>query len=221
MMPRPVSATNSVAPLELHDHDVFCGRERLAHSHIGNKAFRHLVQQHREAYQSTARRDTKSSITGQIIEVIHKRGGRFLKLVDGVWTELDGPQTHEKVSHALRSARGPKHATRRNEPWLKKEEEAPVVAMQLVPDRIMSRQEQIFDTLKEVQLDTMTELDNLSTFSIGDVSDTTFDDFPLSSGFCFIPRDACDCDCCSTSEEEDNAEAFLSHVFGAIDEHKL
>jgi len=91
------------------EDDVLCGREKYATQHIGNKRFRNLVQTFRKQYQRTKQRREKGKITKQIIETIRASGGRFLKFdkAEACWTELAEEEIYEKVSHALRSARGP------------------------------------------------------------------------------------------------------------------
>lgn len=103
---------NSVTPTaesSIGLYDVVCGRERLVHTHTGNKWFRKIVQQYREPYQSAGRREEKTRITGEIVSVVEAKGGRFVKFDDefGIWTEASGSVVHEKVSHALRSAKDP------------------------------------------------------------------------------------------------------------------
>jgi hypothetical protein len=88
-------------------NDVLCGKERLAISHVGNKRYRHLIETNRLTYQTASSRHTKTEITRTIEDNIRGCGGRFLKLNEetGKFEELSGAETHEKVSHALRSAR--------------------------------------------------------------------------------------------------------------------
>lgn len=91
--------------------DVVCGRNKLAHCHPGNKDFRRLVSQHGDDYRNTKSRSHKKSLTCLVIETIHDKGGRFLKVVQ--WREDEPAQlvqaseeyVYEKVSHALRSSK--------------------------------------------------------------------------------------------------------------------
>ena len=87
--------------------DVLCGRDRLIHSHPGNNGFRCLINEYREHYQSAKHREEKTSITAEIIYTVNRYGGRFLKQEKGSWREVDPSYAHEKVSHALRSAKDP------------------------------------------------------------------------------------------------------------------
>jgi hypothetical protein len=91
--------------------DVLCGRDKLSYAHVGNKRFRHIIAMNREAYQTSApsARAEKTCITSETIAMIRASGGRFLKLDEttGEYQELGEYYIHEKVSHALRSARDP------------------------------------------------------------------------------------------------------------------
>ena len=105
-MLRSVSDSHSHQTEGLKDTDVLCGRDRRAHHHPGNRRFRHLVQQHCNNYQSLSTRDSKSSVTREVIDAVHAYGGRFVKIEDdGALVILDEASTHDKVSHALRSSR--------------------------------------------------------------------------------------------------------------------
>jgi hypothetical protein len=90
--------------------DVLCGRDRRAHNHPGNKRFRTIVQSYREKYQNAPRREDKNRITNEIIQRVLRDGGRFLRLEEetGEWVLVDSAGAHDKVSHALRSAKEPR-----------------------------------------------------------------------------------------------------------------
>lgn len=93
--------------------DVYCGQNAtLAKSHHGNIVFRSIVQANSERYRKATRRSEKTMITVHVVEEIHKSGGRFLKtdpLYDDL-VELDEAALHDKVSHALRSAKDRRHS---------------------------------------------------------------------------------------------------------------
>ena len=92
----------------VHEKDVLCGRDRHIHSHPGNRCFRHLINTFRERYQNAKHREAKTAMTSEIVDTVKKYGGRFLKQdPDGRWREVDQSYAHEKVSHALRSAKDP------------------------------------------------------------------------------------------------------------------
>lgn len=96
----------------LRPEDVVCGRDKLSHSHDGNRRFRKIIHAYRERYQTQKRREEKTKITAKIINMILSEGGRFLRMdeANGTWVELDAAAMHEKVSHSLRSARDPQRA---------------------------------------------------------------------------------------------------------------
>jgi hypothetical protein len=101
------STTDNIVPAKF---DVLCGRDHESLSHIGNRRFRAIVAKNREMYQYAKTRDDKYRITDEIIDVIHECGGRFLKKDPETdkWYNVGKHCAHEKVSHALRSARDPK-----------------------------------------------------------------------------------------------------------------
>jgi len=110
------SSTGASSPEGLNPADIVCGRDKLSHSHEGNKRFRKIIQSYRRRYQTATRREEKTRITGEIVALVEKSGGRFLKTADDepatttttpTWVEVDAAGIHEKVSHALRSARDP------------------------------------------------------------------------------------------------------------------
>lgn len=98
---------------DVQERDVLCGRDRYIHAHPGNRRFRHLVHMFREQYQGAQHRDTKTSITLEIVDMVKGYGGRFLKQDNGRWREVDRSYAHEKVSHALRSAKDPNRPPQR------------------------------------------------------------------------------------------------------------
>ena len=109
--PTPVSLTRSTS-VDVQENDILCGRDKISFQHPGNKWFRSLVQSYRERYQTARMRDQKTRISNEIVAIIEKRGGRFLKFDTelGMYQALDSAGAHDKVSHALRSAKMPKKA---------------------------------------------------------------------------------------------------------------
>lgn len=91
----------------LTEHDVICGRSKLAHAHPGNKKFRSLIRKYSGAYQSTRLREEKKKITMAIINTTIKLGGRFLRFDEkaNLFFEVNSEYRYEKVSHSLRSAK--------------------------------------------------------------------------------------------------------------------
>lgn len=90
--------------------DIICGRDKISHSHVGNKRFRTIIEMNRERYQTAPSRDDKTRITFEIVSMIRscQPGGRFLKIDDtAAWKDVGDEYAREKVSHALRSAKDP------------------------------------------------------------------------------------------------------------------
>lgn len=88
-------------------HDILCGREKTSYGHIGNKRFRAIIADNFERYQSCRTRSGKSIITDEIIKIIRNHGGRFLRkdTSSDLYVDVGHDYAHEKVSHALRSAK--------------------------------------------------------------------------------------------------------------------
>lgn len=99
--------TSDIVPTNV---DILLGRDKVSYSHVGNKRFRVVVAMNRERYQSCGSREAKSKITAEVIQSIRECNGRFLKLNPKTKTyeEVGNDVAHEKVSHALRSAKDPK-----------------------------------------------------------------------------------------------------------------
>jgi len=84
------------------DQDVLLGRGGATNAHVGNKNFRVLVLKMQPEYISLRSRAKKSSMSKAIVEQVHQSGGRFLKEVDGEWTEVSEDVAQKKASQALR-----------------------------------------------------------------------------------------------------------------------
>jgi hypothetical protein len=77
--------------------------------HIGNQAFRDLVQEHQTIYLCSKRSD-KPAIAWKLYDIVTRRGGRFVRRNkarnhDGpsfAWEELDEKQSYEKICQSLR-----------------------------------------------------------------------------------------------------------------------
>lgn len=89
--------------------DIVCGRDKQAYHHVGNKHFRVIIAMHREEYQNAMTREAKTKITDDLIDTILETG-RFLKYdhINKLWCVVTRDYVHEKVSHALRSAKDPR-----------------------------------------------------------------------------------------------------------------
>jgi len=108
--------------------DVLCGRGGGINAHIGNVAFRELVQVKKERYNLAANKQEKAEISQDIVDHVKRRGGRFLQKDDsrpfsanvpigGWWIEIDETRAIAKTSQALREgaprirAKAAKHTT--------------------------------------------------------------------------------------------------------------
>jgi hypothetical protein len=59
--------------------DILCGRGRTTSSHPANRRFRELVNRHKDAYQRAKRRDDKTKITYELVELLRSEG-RYVSL---------------------------------------------------------------------------------------------------------------------------------------------
>jgi len=128
------SVPQNVESSSITNKDVLCGRDKVSFSHCGNKRFRHIIEMYRERYQTAPVKDDKTKIIMEIVALIKNSGGRFLKRrinetkdeeigIDRMsvqteedfssWYVIDEQCAHEKVSHALRSARDPNRKEKR------------------------------------------------------------------------------------------------------------
>ena len=86
--------------------DVLLGRGRPFINHPGNKRLHQIIHNRYEEYDgSSFQRKTK--ISKEILEVVQKYGGKFLKLdnVSGMWLEAPEIEARNKVSHSFRRKR--------------------------------------------------------------------------------------------------------------------
>ena len=106
-VPLVARSHNVTPPPEGLTHlDVLCGRQSFVLRHEGNKAYSKIVQSYAAQYKMCSNKRSKAKITALVIDKIHRRGGRFLKMTDdGAWVELDKQSILEKVQHALRSTK--------------------------------------------------------------------------------------------------------------------
>ena len=97
----PASADANTS--DIGENDVLCGRGGLTNSHIGNKHYRQIVQDHQAEYLKARKRD-KILIAQRIVAMIQDNGGRFLKRsADGEsWVLVTDKKAQEKASQALR-----------------------------------------------------------------------------------------------------------------------
>lgn len=90
---------------QINNNDVLCGRGGATNSHIGNRAFRHLVKQYKDKYLK-AKKKEKPNVAGEIVDKIRSLDppGRFLKKDrdTGYWLDIGDMRAKEKTSQALR-----------------------------------------------------------------------------------------------------------------------
>jgi hypothetical protein len=167
------SCCQAATPKEITDLDILCGRDKICHSHVGNKHFRRLVESYRLEYQNARCRDHKTQITCSVIEMVHRNGGRFLKLDEnaGIWEEVDEQYAREKVSHALRSAKDPSRPRvkkqRRTKEYVPSEEENALF------QEALEEQQRVFRLLMENYPENVDQED--SSNSEYDLNDWDFD----------------------------------------------
>ena len=84
-------------------NDVLCGRGKFAMNWKGNTTFTALVKGSKATYFAVNLKG-KKQISKNIIDQIHSLSspGRFLKMCDNGWVELDYKQATQKVRQALR-----------------------------------------------------------------------------------------------------------------------
>ena len=89
------------------DTDVLLGKHRDAFNHVGNRSFRHLIQDHWERYNNAVGRCERTAIVVQIVDFLREqRQVRFLKRDNAVggWYIVHDSVAREKVGHAIRDA---------------------------------------------------------------------------------------------------------------------
>jgi len=133
--PSIASASGPLSPIQGDgvvpgEFDILCGRDKRAFNHIGNKRFRVIITTHCKQYQETASRNEKTRITTQIINNLRQVGCRFLRKneVTNMYEDMDDEYAHEKVSHALRSAKTAEKRSKR------KGRKSSAVAMPTLPE---------------------------------------------------------------------------------------
>ena len=82
--------------------DILFGRGKPFREHIGNLRLVNLLDEHLARYEA-AKLKEKSGVIAEMVDIIIKKGGRFLKQEKGVWEEVDEKMAREKVSHAFRT----------------------------------------------------------------------------------------------------------------------
>ena len=117
---RPNLFAHNEAPVRIHtpnNNDVLSGRGGGINNHPGNIIFRNWVKDRKESYNLAPNKVEKAKVSREIIELVLKSNGRFLKREEvdtgnqhsfGVgstsqyWVEIEDSQAMAKTSQALR-----------------------------------------------------------------------------------------------------------------------
>lgn len=109
-----MSSENELQPVpSLHLYDVLLGRGSGAKNYTGNKRFRDIVKQHKQAYNLARKNIDKNRIARKVFDGVRSSGGRFLRMNEaaepvenivreGIWYECDDKIAMEKCRQALR-----------------------------------------------------------------------------------------------------------------------
>ena len=91
-----------------HENDVLCARGKLAMNWPGNAFYNDLIKHSRREYHS-GDNSTKNQLATGLVHQIRSRSppGRFLKIIDNDWIELEHGLAIRKTRQALRE--GAKH----------------------------------------------------------------------------------------------------------------
>ncbi len=92
-------------------YDVLVGRGPRTKNHIGNEAYKTLLQSKYERYNNS-NIPQKRQIALEVIEEVHAYGGRFLIPSKNCWIEADAETARTKVSIAFRDVRKSMNAKR-------------------------------------------------------------------------------------------------------------
>lgn len=87
-------------------YDVLLGKGMPCQEHAGNKRLHELVATRYEEYNS-AKRDKKTEIAEELVQLVKQSSGRFLKRdeASGMWVEVPVKEAREKVCHGFRRKR--------------------------------------------------------------------------------------------------------------------
>ena len=109
------SASLRVSPVEntrvyvetIRDTDVLCGRGGRSNHHPGNKRYRFVISEMRQAYKTTVGKSNKTDLSRAIVDHVCSYGGRFLKREEstGRYYVLTRGESRKKTSQALRETK--------------------------------------------------------------------------------------------------------------------
>jgi hypothetical protein len=94
--------------LAVTDTDVLLGRGGRTNNHAGNKDYLLEKERIQERYLK-ASKQTKTGIAQELVDYVHARGGRFLKLDEATdqWYEVSNIVARKKCSQSLREINTP------------------------------------------------------------------------------------------------------------------
>ena len=112
-----MSSENQIPDLLITDvssRDVLCGRGGNVNKHPGNRIFRELIKKNQDIYLK-AKKKLKPLIARSIVDTIHKKKGRFLKMdtVTCAFYEIKDGKAREKTAQALREGSLMRKSTKR------------------------------------------------------------------------------------------------------------
>jgi hypothetical protein len=84
--------------------DVLFGKDKNVKEHSGNIRYLNLIAEYWDRHDG-AKKVQKKSITEEMVDLVKKTGGRFLKIEDSGWVEVSDVVAREKVSNAFRDRR--------------------------------------------------------------------------------------------------------------------
>ena len=97
-------------------NDVLLGRGKGFYQHTGNIRFRHWIESRFQQYDQAQTSAQKKQITMQVIDLVRKDGGRFLRDEKCGWVVVNDDTARQKVAHVFRSLRGTTSSTTPHNP---------------------------------------------------------------------------------------------------------
>jgi Ran GTPase-activating protein (RanGAP) involved in mRNA processing and transport len=86
---------------DITDHDVLCGQEIAGTDHPGNLMYYRLVEENKEAYQATRKREEKAAIRNSIIDKVLEHGRFVVETRDRRYYLRTESKVQKKVSTSL------------------------------------------------------------------------------------------------------------------------
>jgi hypothetical protein len=76
-----------------------------AYTHVGNVRFRHMIEEQGSLHEKASLADKVKLHTDDVVDLIHKSSGRFLKDDGACWVEVSDFLARKKVAQAFRTWR--------------------------------------------------------------------------------------------------------------------